>query len=76
MSSKSGQGASALDDVRTRHVAEAAEPSGDSPKRQGDKLGAVVGGAGAEAAASSLGRAEDSPKRQGDKLGSAGSGSS
>ena len=43
-------------------------PSGDSPKRQGDKLGA---GAAANATTSETGQTGDSPKRQGDKLGHA-----
>jgi hypothetical protein len=45
-------------------------PSGDSPKRQGDKLGAGAA-ANATATASETGQTGDSPKRQGDKLGHA-----
>lgn len=44
--------------------------SGDSPKRQGDKLGRAAGGAGAapQSEVSGPQGSGDSPKRQGDKL--------
>ena len=41
--------------------------SGDSPKRQGDKMGAGAA-ASANPTVSETGRTGDSPKRQGDKL--------
>lgn len=59
-------GGRAVDDGAKARKAGAPEAgSGDSPKRQGDKLG--KSGA-AKATASAKGRTGDSPKRQGDKL--------
>lgn len=46
---------------------EATRPSGDSPKRQGDKL-RVAAEAGAPGSETETAVSADSPKRQGDKL--------
>ena len=58
--------APAVDDTRTAAGSDAdLKEAGDSPKRQGDKLGTA---AADTATASETGVPGDSPKRQGDKL--------
>lgn len=69
MTMATGKGSAPLYDSKAKPEAEDAanrpSVSGDSPKRQGDKLGA---GPVTKATASEPNRSGDSPKRQGDEL--------